>query len=409
MKNKNVGLENLKGFRIGADSEVKDLIPSGHAELDHAISADIVREHTKFKLGGFPLGKVILFYGNEGGGKSSLAYRVVGSAQRMGYHCAWIDTEHSFSDQLAKVNGVDKDQLYYNNLINEDNPDEIATAENVMDTMMSACSSGKINVIVLDSVANLVPSRVMENGADKETVAELARVLSRTMGKLLSYAARHNVLVILINQLREKVGVMFGSPDTMPGGKSLKHACSCILKITKLESQAHLIHIQEDNGTERVIGKYSSVMIEKNRFAKPHIGSIKVPMYYEPYFPNVEDVCFNVGRDLKVIKIRNNIFSWNSIKEEGRSAFVEKIKTPEVINDLISVIKDEAKKQNISLPVEIVNFDIVEYKKNVKKFVSKKAELIANQVQSIVNSNSKVKEVESFDLEEQEDEQSVSD
>ena len=69
MKNKNVGLENLKGFRIGADSEVKDLIPSGHAELDHAISADIVREHTKFKLGGFPLGKVILFYGNEGGGK----------------------------------------------------------------------------------------------------------------------------------------------------------------------------------------------------------------------------------------------------------------------------------------------------------------------------------------------------
>ena len=407
MKNKNVGLENLKGFRIGADSEVKDLIPSGHAELDHAISADIVREHTKFKLGGFPLGKVILFYGNEGGGKSSLAYRVVGSAQRMGYNCAWIDTEHSFSDQLAKVNGVDKDRLYYNNLINEDNPDEISTAENIMDTMMAACSSSKINVIVLDSIANLVPSRVMENGADKETVAELARVLSRTMGKLLSYAARHNVLVILINQLREKVGVMFGSPDTMPGGKSLKHACSCILKITKLESQANLIRIQEDNGTERVIGKYSSVIIEKNRFAKPHIGSIKVPMYYEPYFPNVEDVCFNVGRDLKIIKIRNNVFSWNSIKEEGRSSFVEKIKSPETINDLILAIKDESEKQNISLPVEIINFDIAEYKKNMKKFVTKKVETTISQTKDVASP--KASNVDTFDLEEQEDEQSVSD
>jgi len=171
MKSKNVGLENLKGFKIGADSPVKDLIPSGHAELDHAVSMGLVESNSKFKFGGFPLGRVILFYGNEGSGKSSLAYRLVGSAQRMGYNCAWIDTEQSFSDQLAEVNGVDKSVLYYNNLINDEDPDEIATAENVLDTMISACSSGKINVIVLDSVANLVPSRVMENGADKETVA----------------------------------------------------------------------------------------------------------------------------------------------------------------------------------------------------------------------------------------------
>ena len=133
-KIKNIGLENLKGFKIGADSEVRDLIPSGHAELDHAISSGIVQGNSKFKFGGFPLGRVILFYGNEGSGKSSLAYRLVGSAQRMNYKCAWIDTEHSFSDQLALVNGVDKSVLYYNNLINEENPDEIATAE--INTMM---------------------------------------------------------------------------------------------------------------------------------------------------------------------------------------------------------------------------------------------------------------------------------
>lgn len=394
MKSKNIGLENLKGFKIGADSEVKDLIPSGHAELDHAISSGIVQGNSKFKFGGFPLGRVVLFYGNEGSGKSSLAYRLVGSAQRMNYKCAWIDTEHSFSDQLALVNGVDKSVLYYNNLINEENPDEIATAENVMDTMISACSSGQINVIVLDSIANLVPSRVMENGADKETVAELARVLSRTMGKLLSYAASNNVLVILINQLREKVGVMFGSPDTMPGGKALKHACSCILKVTKLESSSHCISIQDDGGAERIIGKHSSVIIEKNRFAKPHFGSMKVPIYYEPYFPNIEDVCFNSGRDLKIVKVRNNIYSWKNIKAEGRSAFIEMINNPEVIDELVSLIKDEAKKQSMSLPIEIINFDISDYKKNAKKFINKKS--TSNEKEETKNETTE--EVEDFDI-----------
>jgi recombination protein RecA len=260
--------------------------------------------------------------------------------------------------------------------------------------MISACSSGQINVIVLDSVANLVPSRVMENGADKETVAELARVLSRTMGKLLSYAASNNVLVILINQLREKVGVMFGSPDTMPGGKALKHACSCILKVTKLESSSHCISIQDDSGSERIIGKYSSVIIEKNRFAKPHFGSMKVPIYYEPYFPNIEDVCFNSGRDLKIIKVRNNIYSWKNIKTEGRSAFVEMIKNPEVIDELILIIKDEAKKQSMSLPIEIINFDISDYKKNSKKFINKKS--ISDEKEEIKNQVSE--EVEDFDI-----------
>lgn len=399
MKSKNIGLENLKGFKIGADSPVKDLIPSGHAELDHAVSMGLVESSSKFKFGGFPLGRVILFYGNEGSGKSSLAYRLVGSAQRMGYKCAWIDTEQSFSDQLAEVNGVDKSVLYYNNLINEENPEEIATAENVLDTMISACSSGKINVIVLDSVANLVPSRVMENGADKETVAELARVLSRTMGKLLSHAASNDVLVILINQLREKIGVMFGNPDTMPGGRALRHACSCIIKVTKLESSSHCIAIQDENNVERIIGKYSNVMIEKNRFAKPHFGSIKVPIYYEPYFPNMEDICFNVGRDLKIIKVRNNIYSWNSVKAEGRHLFVEHIKNPDVLNDLVNLIKEEGAKQSMSLPIEIINFDISEYKKNQKKFINKK-DNTENNGKKIVEDN--------FNMDDIEDESSIS-
>jgi RecA/RadA recombinase len=187
---------------------------------------------------------------------------------------------------------------------------------------------------------------------------------------------------------------MFGSPDTMPGGKALKHACSCILKVTKLESSSHCISIQDDSGSERIIGKYSSVIIEKNRFAKPHFGSMKVPIYYEPYFPNIEDVCFNSGRDLKIIKVRNNIYSWKNIKTEGRSAFVEMIKNPEVIDELILIIKDEAKKQSMSLPIEIINFDISDYKKNSKKFINKKS--ISDEKEEIKNQVSE--EVEDFDI-----------
>lgn len=367
MKKNSAGIENLKGFQLGANLEIRDLIPSGHADLDHAVAAGLVDSDDKFTSGGFPLGKLCLFYGNEGSGKSSLAYRIVGSAQRMGYNCAWVDTEHSFSDQLAEVNGVDKSKLFYSNLINTEDPDKIATAENIMDMIIGACGSKKINVIVLDSVANLVPERVMENGADKDTVAELARVLSKTLGKLLSFSASNNVLVIFINQLREKIGVMFGNPDTMPGGKALRHASSVIIKVTKLESQAHNIMMQQDDGSEKLIGRYSNVIIEKNRFAKPHQSSIKVPIYYEPYFPDVADVAFETGRRTKVIKVRNNIFSWDSIKADGRSSFVEAIKDPDVIEKLISEISESAESENVVLPIEIVKFDKANYIETMKK------------------------------------------
>ena len=361
IKKSSIGIDNLKGFQLGANVKVKDLIPTGHSELDHTIAAGLMGEDEKFGAGGLPLGKLCLFYGNEGGGKSSLAYRVVGTAQRMGYRCAWVDTEHSFSDQLAEVNGVDKEKLFYSNLINLDDPYKISTAENVMDMVIGACSSKNINVLVLDSVANLIPERVMENDADKDTVAELARVLSKTLGKLLSFAASNNVLVIFINQLREKIGVMFGSPDTMPGGRALRHASSLILKVTKLESKSHNIMMQNDDGTERLIGRYSSVIIEKNRFAKPNQGSISVPVYYEPYFPDVSDVAFDAGRNSKVIKIRNGIFSWGSIKADGRKSFIDQIKEVEVIEKLIEEIKEESIAQDIVLPIEIVKFDRERY------------------------------------------------
>jgi recombination protein RecA len=364
-KKNTIGLNNLKGFQLGASFEPKDLIPTGHSDLDYNLSRGFLdAEDSKYKNGGFPLGKLVLLYGNEGGGKSSIAYRTVGSAQRMGYRCAWIDSEHSFSDQLAAVNGVDKDILFYSNLIDTDDPNQTNSAEEIMDLIVEVCNSGKIDVLVLDSVANLVPQKVLDRGADKETVAELSRVLSRSLPKIMSYAAKNNVLLMFITQLREKIGIMFGNTDTYGGGRSLKHNASVVLKISKLESKSHNIFIQDDDGKESIIGRHSSVIIEKNRFAKPCFESLRIPIYFESYFPDAAEIAFEYGRKCKLINKRLNVFSWNSNKVEGKSEFIDFLNNdPDVLGDLIKQIEESISGSDVILPVELINFNPEENEK----------------------------------------------
>ncbi|MAG24208.1 hypothetical protein CMI47_01385 [Candidatus Pacearchaeota archaeon] len=358
-KKNTIGLSNLKGFQLGASFEPKDLIPTGHGVLDHNLASGFTdSSDSKYKNGGFPLGKLVLLYGNEGSGKSSIAYRTVGSAQRMGYRCAWIDSEHSFSDQLAEVNGVDKSSLFYSNLIDEESPDKTNSAEEIMDLIVDVCKSGDINVLVLDSVANLVPQKVLDHGADKETVAELSRVLSRSLPKIMSYAAKNDVLLIFITQLREKIGVMFGNTDTYNGGRSLRHNASVVLKITKLESKSHNIFMQDDNGDESIIGRYSSVIIEKNRFAKPCFESLRIPIYFESYFPDAAEIAFEYGRKCKLISKRLSAFSWNSNKIEGKAAFIDMLNgNSSSLYDLICQIKEKSDESDLILPVELLNFN----------------------------------------------------
>ena len=358
-KKNTIGLSNLKGFQLGASFEPKDLIPTGHSVLDHNLASGFTdSSELKYKNGGFPLVKLALLYGNEGSGKSSIAYRTVGSAQRMGYRCAWIDSEHSFSDQLAEVNGVDKSSLFYSNLIDTDSPDKTNSAEEIMDLIVNVCKSGEINVLVLDSVANLVPQKVLDHGADKETVAELSRVLSRSLPKIMSYAAKNDVLLIFITQLREKIGVMFGNTDTYNGGRSLRHNASVVLKITKLESKTHNIFMQDDDGSESIIGRHSSIIIEKNRFAKPCFDSLRIPIYFESYFPDAAEIAFEYGRKCKIISKRLTSFSWDSIKMDGKSNFVEALnKDGFTLRKLIDQIQEKSEELELILPVELINFD----------------------------------------------------
>ena len=219
-KNKSdIIVDNLKGFiRKGASSTPEGYVPTGHFSLDFVINHGELPE--KIDLSelegydpsenlGIPLGKLVMLYGEEGGGKSSIAYRISGYAQKLGYPVAWLDTEHSFAENLAKINGVDVDELYYSTMSNPKDPDKVYFAEDVFDSIIELIKSG-VKVIILDSVANLVPKERMEGSAEKIIVGKLARLMSENLGKLVAYAAKFGTLLVFINQLRFKIGIMFG-------------------------------------------------------------------------------------------------------------------------------------------------------------------------------------------------------
>ena len=375
-----VSLGNLEGFlKQGARATSVDNIPTGHFDLDFALWHGILPTKVDFSTDewkekydpnkdlGLPLGKIVEISGSEGSGKSSLCMRIGGYAQKKGYKVAWIDTEHSFQESLAEVNGLDVDELLYSDLFDKDNPDKNFLAEDIMDNICAACESDiGIKVIVLDSVANLVTKERFEKDAEKVQVAKLARVLSDNLGKVAHYAAKNDVLILFINQIRDNVGVMFGDTETTPGGRALKHICSVRLKVNPRNSVENIHFIEDENveGGQRVVAKNSGVSITKNRMGKPlldHKGKrivLPIPIYYERHFPNIEDRLFEVGRQLKLISVRKGIYNWNDNKVEGKNAFIAKLVDDNLLLDLYNNIMDKAAEEGHLLPPEFQNVNI---------------------------------------------------
>jgi len=414
-----IALENLDGFMTkGAREEVRQNIPTGHFELDFGLhygflpsSADFstLKDYDpKFPLG-LPCGRLVELYGEEGSGKSSLAYRTCGMAQKMGYNALWIDTEHSFEDSLAELNGLDIDDLYYSKAYDKDDPDKIFYAEDIMDKIVAACrNAAKLNlkVIVLDSVANLVPKDVGISSANNDTMALLARILSKTLGKVAQHAAIHDVLVIFINQIREKPGVMFGNPQTTPGGRALKFNASVRLRMTKRSSKDELIWAEkEEDGEVKkfIVGRNSGMAVDKNRCGPPLLdeaGSniiIDLPVYFQPYFPEIEEVAFNSARQIKLVSVRTGTYTWKSSNEEigdikidGRTAFIDHILEEELLYDFITEIKTKAEEDGVILAPELMKVDLSKMKRK-KKSTAKKEEPKADALDNIFEDGTIVK------------------
>jgi len=185
--------------------------------------------------------------------------------------------------------------------------------------------------------------------------------MSENLGKIVNYAGSHGAMVIFINQLREKIGVFFGNPETTPGGRSLKHNCSVRIQISKKGGKEADIFIENEEGNESLIGRYARVNVRKNRMAKPYMESILVPVYYEAYFPDIEEMLFDVGRQLKLISVRKGVFKWEDSKGkehklDGRRAFIDYIKSNKLEFLLANSLIAKAAEVGVFLPPEITQW-----------------------------------------------------
>lgn len=217
-----------------------DVVPSGSIGLDYALG-----------IGGYPRGRIIEIYGPESSGKTTLSLHAIAEAQRNGGICAFIDAEHALDPEYARRLGVKIEDL----LISQ--PD---TGEQALEIVESLVRTGKIDVIVIDSVAALTPKDEIEGEMGQQHVGKQARLMSQALRKLTSIVAKSKTVVVFINQIRMQIGVMFGNPETTPGGKALKFYTSVRLDIRR---------IAQIKKGEEVVGGRHRVKVVKNKVAPP--------------------------------------------------------------------------------------------------------------------------------------------
>ena len=291
-------------------------VPTGSLSLDLALG-----------VGGIPKGRIVEIYGPESSGKTTVALHMVAEVQKRGGIAGFIDAEHALDPVYAKNIGVDIDNLYISQ------PDNGEQALEITETMVR---SGAVDIIIVDSVAALVPKTEIEGDMGDSHVGLHARLMSQALRKLTGIIGKSSCTVIFINQLREKIGVMFGNPETTTGGNALKFYASVRLDIRGGQAIK--------NG-EEVIGKQTKVKVVKNKVAPPFRRAEFDIMFGEGISRAGEII--DLGAELGIIKKSGSWFSYNDTKiAQGRDAAKQVIlDNPELAEELEGLIFEELKKE----------------------------------------------------------------
>lgn len=288
-----------------------DAISTGSMTLDMALG-----------IGGVPRGRIVEIYGPESSGKTTVALHVVAQAQKLGGEVAFIDVEHALDPVYAQALGVDIDNL----LVSQ--PD---SGEQALEIAEALVRSGAIDCIVLDSVAAMVTKSEIEGEMGENHVGLLARLMSQAMRKLTSVISKSNCVAIFINQVREKIGVMYGNPETTPGGRALKFYSSVRIEVRKGET----IKV----GSEP-IGARTKCKVVKNKVSPP-FKECEFDLIFGKGIDRVGEVC-DLATDLDIIKKSGAWFSYNGQKiGQGRENAKEFLRTnPEIMKEIEDKIKE---------------------------------------------------------------------
>ena len=298
-------------MRLGQSSSLNvDAIPTGSMTLDMALG-----------IGGMPRGRIVEIYGPESSGKTTVALSVIAQAQKRGGEVAFIDVEHALDPNYSKALGVDIDNL----LVSQ--PD---SGEQALEIAESLIRSGAIDVIVLDSIAAMTTRAEIEGDMGDLHVGQLARLMSQAMRKLTAAISKSNCVAIFINQIREKIGVMYGNPETTPGGRALKFYASVRIEVRKGEPI-------KENGM--IIGAETKCKVVKNKVAPP-FKEARFDMMYGQGISRTGEV-LDIATELDIIKKGGSWFSYKDRKlGQGRDNVKELLKNdPELMEEIEQQIR----------------------------------------------------------------------
>ena len=343
---KKLNIKDINQIQFADSYEaIPDVISTGHANLDEQICPNF---YAKNGRGGVPLGYLCEFYGPNAGGKSCLAMKMAANVHKTeGSLVLWQDAEGSFQPEWAVSHGVDTSRVILNN------QPQYLTAEDFITSLEKNVATGLYRLAVVDSLAGLTPKKCLECLLeDNEKIGEKARLMSRSLPRIVTAAKAGNCTVIFINQIRMKIGVMYADPETTPGGESLKFFASLRLRINQISGKATRGIVNTD-GEE--IGIRTKVVIKKSRFGPPFKETV-IPIYYGEERPQPFDILVDLALSNKIIvtkkKKEDILFSFPPhIDPVSTMDELKEKLTPKMIAEMLEKVKEKA----------LVDPDVIEF------------------------------------------------